>query len=143
MKKTVKLTLEQFNRLLEEGVTYDVDSAVENPRVLSAAQQDNSNISVANVNSGNNSEEPAIVTSDVDEVGDTVAQLKTQNLNAEVVVPANGADTGELARAESDAKNAGADVNEMCLSKKSIIEMRSAYLRENTKTYTKKGFLRK
>lgn len=143
MKRVVKLTAEQFNRLMSEGITYDVDNAIENPRILSVAQQNNGNISIANVDNGSNSEEPATVTADVDDVRDTITQLKTQNLNADVVVNANGAEVGELQKAKSDAESAGAVTNESRFSKKRILEMNSKYLHENAKTYTKKDFLKR
>ena len=55
--------------------------------------------------------------------------------------PANGADSGELAQAEADAKNAGAEqVNESKFTKKEIMEMRSKYLNENITSYAKKDF---
>ncbi len=143
MKRVVKLTAEQFNRLMSEGITYDVDNAIENPRILSTAQQNNGNISIANVDNGSNSEEPATVTADVDDVRDTITQLKTQNLNADVVVNANGVEVGELQKAKSDAESAGAVTNESRFSKKRILEMNSKYLRENAKIYTKKDFLKR
>ena len=141
MKKKVKLTLEQFKRLMSEGIIYDVDNTKENPRVLSVAQQNNGNIGLGTFNNGANSEEPAIVSTDVDKVADTARELKTQGLNATLVTPANGADANELAKAETEAKNAGAEsLDESIFTKKNIIEMRLKYLGENSKSYAKKDF---
>ena len=127
--------------MMSEGVVYDVDNAKENPRMLSIAQKNNGGINVGTFNNGGDSEEPVNITSDVDNVGETAAEVRTQGINANIVIPAHGADSGELARAENDAANAGAEkVNETRFSKKEIMEMRRKYLEENVTSYAKKDF---
>lgn len=141
MKRTIKLTTEQMNLLMKEGVVYDVDNVKENPRLLSTAKQHDGSINLGSFNNGGDSEEPVNITTDVDNVADTAAEIKTQGINANIVTPANGADSGELAQAEADAKNAGAEqVNESKFTKKEIMEMRSKYLNENITSYAKKDF---
>lgn len=141
MKRTIKLTTEQISKLMSEGVVYDVDNVKENPRMLSVAQNNDGYIGVGSFGNGNNSEEPVNITSDVDTVGETAAQIRSQGINANIVVPANGAESGELSKAENDAKNAGAEtVSESRYSKKDIMEMRRKYLGENVKKYAKKDF---
>lgn len=141
MKRTVKLTTEQMNRLVAEGVVYDVDNAMENPRILSVAKQHDGSINLGSFNNGNNEEEPVNITTDVDKVNNTATEVKNQGINANIVVPANGADQGELSKARADAVNAGAEVtNESRFSKKDIMEMRRKYLSENVKAYAKKDF---
>ena len=141
MKRTVKITTEQMNRLVAEGVVYDVNNAMENPRVLSVAKQHDGSINLGSFNNGNNEEEPVNITTDVDKVNDTATEVKNQGINANIVVPANGADQGELSKARADAVNAGAEVtNESRFSKKDIMEMRRKYLSENVKAYAKKNF---
>lgn len=142
MKRTIKLTKEQVDRMMSEGtVSYDVGNVKENPRMLSVAQKNNGNITIGSFNNGGDSEEPVNIMSDVDSVGDTAAEVRTQGINANIVVPANGADTGELSRAEADAQNAGAEVQaESKFSKKEIMEMRRKYLEENVTSYAKKDF---
>ena len=67
--------------------------------------------------------------------------MKNQGINANIVVPANGADSGELTTAQADVKNAGAEnINEARYSKKDIMEMRRKYLSEDISTYAKKDF---
>ena len=141
MKRTVKITTEQMNKLVAEGVVYDVNNAMENPRVLSVAKQHDGSINLGSFNNGNNEEEPVNITTDVDKVNDTATEVKNQGINANIVVPANGADQGELSKARADAVNAGAEVtNESRFSKKDIMEMRRKYLSENVKAYAKKDF---
>ena len=130
-----------MNRLVAEGVVYDVNNAMENPRVLSVAKQHDGSINLGSFNNGNNEEEPVNITTDVDKVNDTATEVKNQGINANIVVPANGADQGELSKARADAVNAGAEVtNESRFSKKDIMEMRRKYLSENVKAYAKKNF---
>lgn len=130
-----------MNRLVAEGVVYDVNNAMENPRVLSVAKQHDGSINLGSFNNGNNEEEPVNITTDVDKVNDTATEVKNQGINANIVVPANGADQGELSKARADAVNAGAEVtNESRFSKKDIMEMRRKYLSENVKAYAKKDF---
>jgi len=141
MKRTVKITTEQMNKLVAEGVVYDVNNAMENPRVLSVAKQHDGSVNLGSFNNGNNEEEPVNITTDVDKVNDTATEVKNQGINANIVVPANGADQGELSKARADAVNAGAEVtNESRFSKKDIMEMRRKYLSENVKAYAKKDF---
>lgn len=141
MKRTIKLTTEQVNALVSEGVVYDVDNVKENPRLLSTAKQYNGSINLGSFSNGNDSEEPVNITTDVDNVADTAAEVRNQGINANIVTPANGADSGELSKAEADAKNAGANqTNESRFSKKEIVEMRRKYLSENTTSYAKKDF---
>ena len=141
MKRTVKITTEQMNKLVAEGVVYDVNNAMENPRILSVAKQHDGSINLGSFNNGNNEEEPVNITTDVDKVNDTATEVKNQGINANIVVPANGADQGELSKARADAVNAGAEVtNESRFSKKDIMEMRRKYLSENVKAYAKKDF---
>lgn len=141
MKRTVKITTEQMNKLVAEGVVYDVNNAMENPRVLSVAKQHDGSINLGSFNNGNNEEEPVNITTGVDKVNDTATEVKNQGINANIVVPANGADQGELSKARADAVNAGAEVtNESRFSKKDIMEMRRKYLSENVKAYAKKDF---
>lgn len=130
-----------MNKLVAEGVVYDVNNAMENPRVLSVAKQHDGSINLGSFNNGNNEEEPVNITTDVDKVNDTATEVKNQGINANIVVPANGADQGELSKARADAVNAGAEVtNESRFSKKDIMEMRRKYLSENVKAYAKKDF---
>ena len=130
-----------MNRLVAEGVVYDVDNAMENPRILSVAKQHDGSINLGSFNNGNNEEEPVNITTDVDKVNNTATEVKNQGINANIVVPANGADQGELSKARADAVNAGAEVtNESRFSKKDIMEMRRKYLSENVKAYAKKDF---
>lgn len=141
MKRTIKLTTEQISRLVAEGVVYDVDNVKENPRLLSTAKQYDGSINLGSFSNGGDSEEPVNITTDIDNVANTAAEIKTQGINANIVTPANGADSGELAQAEADAKNAGADqTNESRFSKKEIMEMRRKYLSENVTSYAKKDF---
>ena len=130
-----------MNRLVAEGVVYDVNNAMENPRILSVAKQHDGSINLGSFNNGNNEEEPVNITTDVDKVNDTATEVKNQGINANIVIPANGADQGELSKARADAVNAGAEVtNESRFSKKDIMEMRRKYLSENVKAYAKKDF---
>lgn len=130
-----------MNKLVAEGVVYDVNNAMENPRILSVAKQHDGSINLGSFNNGNNEEEPVNITTDVDNVNDTATEVKNQGINANIVVPANGADQGELSKARADAVNAGAEVtNESRFSKKDIMEMRRKYLSENIKAYAKKDF---
>ena len=130
-----------MNKLVAEGVVYDVNNAMENPRVLSVAKQHDGSINLGSFNNGNNEEEPVNITTDVDKVNDTATEVKNQGINANIVVPANGADQGELSKARADAVNAGAEAtNESRFSKKDIMEMRRKYLSENVKAYAKKDF---
>ncbi len=130
-----------MNKLVAEGVVYDVNNAMENPRILSVAKQHDGSINLGSFNNGNNEEEPVNITTDVDKVNDTATEVKNQGINANIVVPANGADQGELSKARADAVNAGAEVtNESRFSKKDIMEMRRKYLSENVKAYAKKDF---
>lgn len=130
-----------MNKLVAEGVVYDVNNAMENPRVLSVAKQHDGSINLGSFNNGNNEEEPVNITTGVDKVNDTATEVKNQGINANIVVPANGADQGELSKARADAVNAGAEVtNESRFSKKDIMEMRRKYLSENVKAYAKKDF---
>lgn len=127
--------------LMSEGVVYDVDNVKENPKMLSVAQNNDGYIGVGSFHNGSNSDEPVNVTTDVDNAGETASEVRSQGINANIVVPANGADSSELSQAQTDAKNAGADsVKESRFSKKDIMEMRRKYLGENTKTYAKKDF---
>lgn len=130
-----------MNKLVAEGVVYDVNNAMENPRILSVAKQHDGSINLGSFNNGNNEEEPVNITTDVDKVNDTATEVKNQGINANIVIPANGADQGELSKARADAVNAGAEVtNESRFSKKDIMEMRRKYLSENVKAYAKKDF---
>ena len=141
MKRIVKLTTEQVKKLMKEGVVYDVNNVKENPRLLSTAKQHDGSINLGSFSNGGDSEEPVNITTDIDSVADTAAEVKTQGINANIVTPANGADSGELAQASADAKNAGAEqTNESRFSKKEIMEMRRKYLSENTTSYAKKDF---
>jgi len=141
MKRTVKLTTEQIDMMMSEGIVYDVGNVKENPRMLSVAQNNNGYIGIGSFHNGSNSDEPVNVTTDVDKAGETAAEVRSQGINANIVVPANGTDSGELSQAQTDTKNAGADsVKESRFSKKDIMEMRRKYLSENTTTYAKKDF---
>ena len=128
---------------MSEGVvSYDVNNVRENPRMLSVAQKNNGNIHIGSFNNGGNTEEPVDIMSDVDNVGAAAAEVKNQGINANLVVPADGADAGELTRAENDAKNAGAETTNESrrFTKRDITEMRRKYLSEGTTTYAKKNF---
>ena len=46
MKRTVKLTTEQIDMMMSEGIVYDVDNVKENPRMLSVAQNNDGYIGV-------------------------------------------------------------------------------------------------
>ena len=141
MKKTIKLTTEQINRLMSEGVVYDVNNVKENPRMRAVAAQNNGSINLGSFNNGSNDEEPVNITTDIDKAGDTAAEVRSQGINANIVVPANGADSGELTTAQADVRNAGAeDIDEARYSKKDIMEMRKKYLSENVTSYAKKNF---
>lgn len=141
MKRTIKLTTEQINVLMSEGVVYDVENVKENPRMLNVAQNRDGYIGIGTFNNGSNTEEPVNITTDVDNAGDTAADVRSQGINANLVVAANGTDAGELSKAEADARNAGADtVQESRYNKKQIMEMRKKYLSENVTTYAKKNF---
>lgn len=127
--------------MMSEAVTYDIDNVKENPRLLSTAQQNGGNINMGSFNNGSNNEEPVNITTDVDKVANTAAEVKKQGINANILVSANGADSGELSKAEADAKNAGAEqVSESRFMKGDIMEMRRKYLSENAKVYAKKNF---
>ena len=141
MKRTIKLTTEQINNLMSEGVVYDVENVKENPRMLNTAQNNDGYIGIGSFSNGSNTEEPVNITTDVDNAGETAAEVRSQGINANLVVAANGTDSGELSQAETDARNAGADtVKESRYSKKDIMEMRKKYLSENVKSYAKKDF---
>lgn len=141
MKRTIRLTTEQINNLMAEGVVYDVENVKENPRLLNTAQNNDGYVGIGSFGNGSNTEEPVNITTDVDNAGETAAEVRSQGINANLVVPANGSDTGELAQAETDAKNAGAStVKESRYSKKDIMEMRKKYLSENVTSYAKKDF---
>ena len=125
----------------EGGIVYDVNNVKENPRMLSVAQNNNGYIGIGSFHNGSNADEPVNITTDVDNAGETAAEARSQGINANIVVPANGTDSGELSQAQTDAKNAGADsVKESRFSKKDIMEMRRKYLSENVKAYAKKDF---
>ena len=141
MRKTITFTTEQISRLMSEGVVYDVDNVKENPRMRAVAAQNNGSINLGSFSNGSDNEEPVNITTDVDKAGETAAEVKNQGINANIVVPANGADSGELATAQADVKNAGAEnINEARYSKKDIMEMRRKYLSEDISTYAKKDF---
>lgn len=141
MRKTITFTTEQISRLMSEGVVYDVDNVKENPRMRAVAAQNNGSINLGSFSNGSDNEEPVNITTDVDKAGETAAEVKNQGINANIVVPANGADSGELTTAQADVKNAGAEnINEARYSKKDIMEMRRKYLSEDISTYAKKDF---
>jgi hypothetical protein len=153
MKRTVKLTMEQANKLMKEDLSFDPNS-IEAGEV---SQLDpNTKINVFQT-TGRGTNGPKVIAKVTPEVGKPLAQsvqaaareAQKQNSGAQVTGVVTAGDVAKTGSNLSNIQNAGSSAdgnpdtnqtNESRFSKKDIMEMRSKYLNENTKTYAKKDF---
>ena len=151
MKRTIKLTTEQANMLMNEEVTYGGIDPGEVSQIDPQTQID----VFKTVGRGENG--PKITAKVTPEAGKPLTQsvqsaaLEAQKKNpgAQVTGVVTAGDLSKTGSNLSNVKNAGASVdgnpdtsqtNEAKFSKKDIMEMRRKYLNENTTTYAKKDF---
>ena len=154
MKRIIKLTVEQANMLISEGVTYGGIDPGEVSQI-----DPNTQIDVFQT-TGRGSNGPKITAKVTPEAGKPLAQsvqsaaldAQKKNPGAQVTGVVTAGDVEKTGSNLSNIKNAGASsdgnpetnqdstTTECRFSKKDIMEMRRKYLGENTKTYAKKDF---
>lgn len=151
MKRTIKLTLEQANMLMNEEVTYGGIDPGEVSQVDPKTQID------VFKTTGRGENGPKITAKVTPEAGKPLAQsvqmaalqARKENPGAQVTGVVSAGDIAKTGSNLSNIQNAGASAdgnqetnqtNESRFSKKDIMEMRRKYLEENVTTYAKKDF---
>lgn len=150
MKRTIKFTTEQVQKMIAEGVTYgDIDPGEVNqidPKTQIDVFQTR----------GNGSNGPKITATVTPEAGKPLSQsvqaaaiqAQRENPGAQVTGVVNAGDVAKTGANLDNIKDAGAgsdgnpdtNVTESKFSKKEIMEMRRKYLGENVTSYAKKDF---
>jgi hypothetical protein len=153
MKRTIKLTTEQANRLMKEDLSFEPTSI--EPGEVSQLDP-NTKINVFQTR-GRGSNGPKVTANVTPEAGkpltqtvqNAALQAQKQNPGAQVTGVVKAGDVAKTGSNITTVQNAGSSAdgnpdtsqtNESKFSKKEIMEMRRKYLHENVKTYAKKDF---